>query len=481
MIDHSSLFIDGDWRQPSSSEVITVSSPVTEQPIGRAPCAAAADVDAAVAAARRALVDPQGWTQWEPGRRADALERLADALEKRAHEVAALVTREMGMPISVSTVVEGFVPAGVLRYYAALARSTAVEQRRPAIGRQGTTVVRREPVGVVAAIVPWNAPSLLTSFKLAPALAAGCTVVLKPSPETALDAYLLAEAVLEAGIPPGVVNIVAGGRETGEHLVAHPGVDKVAFTGSTSAGRRIGEVCGRLLRPVTLELGGKSAAIVLDDADIGATARGLAAASLFNNGQYCYLGTRVLAPRSHYDEVLEAVTAMAASLVVGDPLDPDTHVGPLVSAAARTRFESAVRSGLGSGARLTTGGGRPATESTGWFVEPTVLGEVSNQSAIAREEVFGPVLAVIPYTDVDEAVAIANDSEYGLAGSVWTADEDRGLAVARRVETGTFGVNQYQPDLGSPYGGVKSSGIGRELGPEGLDAYVQLKSVYLTS
>ena len=480
MTSYSSLFVDGDWRQPSSSEVITVISPATEQAIGHAPCGAEADVDAAVAAARHALTS-SGWAQWQPSRRAEAMERLADALEKRAQATAALVSSENGMPIALSTVVEGIVPAGVLRYYAALARTVDVEERRPAVGRPGTTVVRREPIGVVAAIVPWNAPSMLTSFKVAPALAAGCTLVLKPSPETALDSFLLAEAVVEAGLPAGVINIVTGGWETGEYLVAHPGIDKVAFTGSTQAGRQIGAVCGRLLRPVTLELGGKSAAIVLDDADLAATAQDLASASLLNNGQYCYLGTRILAPNSRYGEVLDAVAGMASSLVVGDPLDPGTHVGPLISQRHRDRVESYIEAGRVAGAKLATGGGRPVDLDKGWFLEPTVFGEVSNESKIAREEIFGPVLVVIPYADVDEAVAIANDSEYGLAGSVWTADVERGLDVARRVETGTFGVNQYMPDLGSPYGGVKASGIGRELGPEGLVPYFQLKSVYLSA
>lgn len=474
----SALFIDGGWRAPSSREAITVRSPATEQVIGHAPCAGEADVDAAVAAARRALTT-SGWRHWTPQRRAEALDRLADALEARAHSVAAMVTNENGMPISMSTVLEGFVPTGVLRYYAGLIRSTELEERRPAVARGGATVVRREPAGVVAAIVPWNAPSLLTSFKLAPALAAGCTLVLKPSPETALDSGLLAEAVLEAGLPAGVVNIVPGGRETGEYLVSHPGVDKVAFTGSSQAGRRIGEVCGRLLRPVSLELGGKSAAIVLEDADLQATAQGLASASLTHSGQYCYLSTRVLAPRSRYREVLDAVTDMAASLVIGDPLDPGTQVGPLISRQHRRRVESVIAAGVDAGATVTTGGRRPKGLDQGWFLSPTVLGGVDNTAPVAREEIFGPVLVVIPYTDVDEAVTIANDSEYGLAGTVWTADVDRGLDLARRVETGTFGVNSYLPDLGAPFGGVKSSGLGRELGPEGLAAYFRLKSVYL--
>jgi acyl-CoA reductase-like NAD-dependent aldehyde dehydrogenase len=368
----------------------------------------------------------------------------------------------------------------MLRYYAALARTMTAEERRPAVGvPRGDTLVRQEPVGVVAAIVPWNAPTLLTSFKLAPALAAGCTLVLKPAPETALDPFLLAEAVLDVGLPAGVVNIVPGDARVGEYLVAHPGVDKVAFTGSTQAGRHVGEVCGRLLRPVTLELGGKSAAIVLDDADLAATAQALVGACLLNNGQWCNLSTRILAPRSRYGEVLDLVTDVASSLVVGNPLDPGVHVGPLVSARHRDRVESYIEAGRSAGAKLTTGGGRPTGLDTGWFIDPTVFGEVSNDTRIAREEIFGPVLVVIPYTDVDEAVAIANDSDYGLAGTVFTADLRRALDVARRVRTGTFGINQYQPDLGSPFGGVKASGIGRETGPEGLMPYLQPKSVYL--
>jgi aldehyde dehydrogenase (NAD+) len=292
---------------------------------------------------------------------------------------------------------------------------------------------------------------------------------------------VLAEALEAAALPPGVVNIVPAGREVGAYLVEHPGVDKVAFTGSTAAGRAIAETCGRLLRPVTLELGGKSAAIVLDDADLQTNVVNLFAACMLNQGQTCYLGTRVLAPRSRYEEVVATVAGLAGALAVGDPLDPATQIGPLATARQRDRVESYIAKGASDGARLVVGGGRPAGLATGWYVEPTVFADVDNKSTIAQEEIFGPVLAVIPYGGVDEAVAIANDSAYGLGGSVWTEDRERGLEVARRVQTGSIGINGYSLDIGAPFGGVKASGIGRELGPEGLAAYQALKSIYFAA
>src|SRR5215207_9929629 len=473
----SSLFVDGEWLAPRDPTMTTIISPSTEQPFGAAPAGSAADVDAAVASARRALTH-SGWTQASGGERAAAMRALADELEARAEETAATVTGENGMPLALARVAEGRGPAATLRYYADLAEATPHEERRTAVGGRRVTVVRREPVGVVAAVVPWNFPQSLTMFKVAPALAAGCTVVVKPAPETALDAFQLADAAEQAGLPPGVLNIVTGGRDVGAYLVAHPGVDKVAFTGSTAAGRAIAETCGQLLRPVTLELGGKSAAIVLDDADLTQVARGLSWASLLNTGQTCYLSTRILAPRRRYAEVVEAVADLASSLPVGDPADPATRVGPLVSAAQRQRVEDYITAGRAEGGRVATGGGRPAGLDRGWYVEPTVFADLEPAATLAREEVFGPVLAVLPYDTVDEAVAIANDSEYGLAGTVWTSDEERGLDLARRMQTGAVGVNFFNLDLGSPFGGVKASGLGRELGPEGLAAYVSYKSIY---
>jgi aldehyde dehydrogenase (NAD+) len=384
------------------------------------------------------------------------------------------------MPISLSIGVNGYGPAAMLTYYAALVRDAASEETRP--GSFGShTVVRREPVGVVAAITPWNYPQPLAAMKIAPALAAGCTVVLKPAPETALDAYVFADAAVDAGLPPGVLNVVPAGREAGAHLVAHPGVDKVAFTGSTAAGRAIGETCGRLLRPVTLELGGKSAAIVADDADLDVFAAGLAEVSLVNNGQTCHASTRILAPRSRYAEIVEAVTETVRGLRVGDPLDRATNIGPLVSAAQRERVLGYVDAGRAAGYRTTVGGAVPADQPLGWFVEPTVFVDVDNGSTIAQEEIFGPVLTITAYDTEDDAVQIANDSEYGLGGTIWTTDEVRGLELAGRIESGTVGVNHYALDLAAPFGGVKSSGLGRELGPEGLAPYFRSKSVYFRS
>jgi aldehyde dehydrogenase (NAD+) len=479
LASYDSLFIGGEWVRPSSSATIEVISASTEENIGSVPEAAEADVDAAVAAARRAFDDPAGWSQWEPAERAAALERLAGELDARAEEMARRVSSQNGMPISLSPLLEGGFPAIVLRYMAGVLKDASFEEERPGF-LGGTNIVRREPIGVVGAIVPWNYPQTLGAFKYGAALAAGCTVVMKPSPETVLDGFLLAEAIEAAGLPGGVINIVPGGRELGAYLVEHRDVDKVAFTGSTAAGRRVAEACGRLLRPVTLELGGKSAAIILEDADLDLSKIGndLFAATLVNNGQTCYLGTRVLAPRSRYAEVVDTLAAFASSLAVGDALDPATQIGPMASQRHRDRVEGYIAKGASDGARVVTGGGRPAGLDRGWFVEPTVFAEVDNAATIAQEEIFGPVLSVIAYSDEDDAVRIANDSDYGLGGSVWTADPERGKAVARRVRTGTIGINRYLPDPGAPFGGVKASGIGRELGPGAVAAYQQLKSIY---
>ncbi|CAN5220285.1 aldehyde dehydrogenase [soil metagenome] len=401
---------------------------------------------------------------------------FAAALKARAETTCELVTRENGMPVSLSRGANGAFPALLVGYYAKMITESAVEEIRR--GVTGHTIVRKEPVGVVGAITPWNYPQALAAFKIAPGLAAGCTMVLKAAPETALDALVFAEAAAEAGLPPGVLNIVAGGVEAGAHLVAHPGIDKVAFTGSTAAGRAIGEICGRLMRPATLELGGKSAAIILDDADLDATIRGLRSASFVNNGQTCHLSSRILAPRSRYDEVVGAMAALAESLVVDDPLDRSTEIGPLVSERHCERVLDYIEIGKAGGARLGAGGSIPKEQPHGWFVAPTVFAGVDNSDRIAQEEIFGPVLAVIPYDDDADAVDIANDSEFGLAGTVWSTDTDRATDVARAVLTGTIGVNDYQLDIRAPFGGVKASGLGRELGPEGLDAYRTVKSIY---
>jgi aldehyde dehydrogenase (NAD+) len=468
------LFLDGRWTEPRSSRTIPVLAAATGEWIGEVPEADEQDVDAAVQAAQRAK---RGWAATPPEERAALMEQLAACVDKRTSELAQTVSTENGMPLALSTRANPETLSGLLRYYAALARSGYADETRQALSYDGTVVIQREPVGVVACIVPWNYPLGLTAMKLAPALAAGCTVVLKPSPETSLDAVLLLEAVEESGIPAGVVNLITGGRETGEHLVKHPGVDKVSFTGSTAAGRSIGAICGAALKPVTLELGGKSAAIVLDDADLTSVMAGLGFLSFVNAGQSCFLNSRVLAPRSLYSQVVEGLAQVAQSYTLGDPLDPATTMGPLVTARQRERVEGYIATGSAEGARLVTGGGRPSHLDRGWYVEPTVFADVDNSMTIAREEIFGPVVCVIPYDTDDEAIALANDSDYGLAGSVWGTDQDRALSVARRVETGTIGLNMWTLDPGSPFGGWKTSGLGKELGPEGLDAYLNTKSI----
>lgn len=472
----SGFYIDGRWTPPQSAESIAITGASTGQYVATVAAACPADIDAAVAAARHAF-DRSEWPTLAPHRRADALRSLARELRSRAADTAHRVSTQNGMPIAISSVTEGVVPATLLDYYAELATRQAEEEQRSGFAG-GRTTIRREPIGVVAAVVPWNFPQTLTFFKVAPLLAAGCTVVIKPSPETVLDALVLAEAVAASDIPDGVINIVPGGAEAGAYLVAHPGVDKVAFTGSTAAGRAIGEVCGRLIRPVTLELGGKSASIILDDADLPSLLGKFFEASLMNNGQTCYLGTRVLAPASKYAETVDILSDFARVLVVGDALDSATQVGPLATARQQQRVLNYIGRGVAEGGRITVGGGRPPELEQGWFVAPTVFADVDNSHTIAREEIFGPVLAVLPYRDVDDAINIANDSEFGLGGSVWTADEQRGIEVARRVRTGSIGINHYALDFCAPFGGVKASGLGRELGPEGMAAYQNTKTIF---
>lgn len=470
----AAVYINGRFRAADQTEPVLEAA--TGELLGLGANATTGDVDDAVAAARAAL---PGWRSTPPEQRAEMLSAFADELQRRARGTEELVTRENGMPISLSRGVNGAFPPALLRYYAHLISTTPQEEERPSM--RGHTLVRREAIGVVAAVVPWNYPQALAAFKIAPALAAGCTVVLKAASETALDSLVFAEAAQACGLPAGTLNVIPGGPAGGAHLVSHPGVDKVTFTGSTATGRVIGEVCGRLLRPVTLELGGKSAAIILDDANLDATIQGLRTASFANNGQTCFLSSRILAPRSRYGEVVDAVAALADSLRVGNPLDAATDVGPMVSARQRDRVLDYIASAANSGAKLVAGGSIPIDQDRGWFVAPTVFADVDNSDRLAREEVFGPVLAVIPYSDEAEAIDLANDSEFGLAGTVWSGDDDRALAVARALETGTVGINDYQLDFRAPFGGVKASGIGRELGPEGLDSFFSLKSIYRTT
>lgn len=475
MTMHQKLFIEGCWADPASSSRIDVVSATTEEVIGSCPEGSTADIDRAVAAARRAFKD-SAWANCTPAERGAALNRFADAIEKRGARLAQSVSMQNGMPINVADQLESGFVVGVLRYYAALAAGLVSEETRPSpLGFN--TFVRKEAIGVVGAIVPWNFPVALSIMKIGPALAAGCTMVLKPSPETVLDSFIIAEAAEEAQLPPGVLNWVPGGREVGAYLVSHPGIDKVAFTGSTNAGRIIAQECGKLLRPVTLELGGKSAAIILEDADLNAVLQGLPSTSLLNNGQACFSCTRILAPSSRYDEIVEAIAGTVSSLVVGDPLDRATQIGPMASSVHRGRVEGYIAKGKIE-ARLVAGGGRPR-QDRGWFVQPTVFADVDNSATIAREEIFGPVLSIIRYNDENDAVRIASESEYGLGGTIWSVDRERAASLARRVESGTVGINGYLPDINAPFGGIKASGLGRELGPESIAAYQRYKSIYM--
>lgn len=472
---HDRFYIGGAWVSAADGGMIDVVSPHTEQVMGHAPLATAEDVDSAVVAARAAF-DEGPWPRLAPHQRAEYLSALAGAYGPHVDEMAVLITEEMGSPISYSQFGQALPGVMIINAGVKIASDYPWEEDR--CGELADTVVRRTPVGVVAAIVPWNMPQLGALTKMVPALLAGCTVVLKPAAETPIDALRLAEILDGIGLPPGVVNVVTGGPETGECLIRHPGVDKVSFTGSTDTGRRIAAVCGEQLKRISLELGGKSAAIVLDDADLHAMAEGLRFASFANNGQACVAQTRILASRNNYDAVVDAVASLAASLTVGDPTDPKTEVGPLVTRRQQQRVEKYIAMGQQEGARLVVGGdGMPKGLDAGFYVQPTVFADVENSMRIAQEEIFGPVLTVIAYDGLDDAVRIANDSRYGLAGTIWTSDTERGMDVARRIRTGSVGINQYFPDFGAPLGGFKDSGIGREGGTEGIDQYVELQSL----
>jgi len=472
------LFIGGEWTAPAGTATIDVISPATEEVVGRVPDATQADVDKAVAAARQAF-DSGPWPHMTPAERAAVITKVSDAIKGEMQELAELISSEMGSPVGWGTMAQVLAPTMILDYYAGLAGSFAFDEVRQ--GLMGQVLVAKEPVGVVAAISPWNVPMFIAAAKLAPALVAGCTVVFKPAPETPLDAFRLAELFEQAGLPKGVLSVLPAGREVGEHLVRHPGVDKVSFTGSTVAGKKIGAICGEQLKRFSLELGGKSAAVLLDDVNLAEALPMLLPNAIMNNGEACIAQTRILAPRDRYQEVVEALVDTVSGMKVGDPLDPTTEVGPLVAERQRDRVEGYIKIGQEEGAKVALGGGRPASMSKGWFVEPTVFVDVDNSMRIAQEEIFGPVLAVIPYDGGDdEAVAIANDSSYGLCGSVWTADPERGLKVARGVRTGTYMLNSPIPiDFSTPFGGYKESGIGREFGPDGLELFLEKKSINL--
>ncbi|TQM29821.1 aldehyde dehydrogenase [Nocardia bhagyanarayanae] len=473
---YDSLFIGGRWTAPAGTERLQVISPTTVEPVGSVPVVERADVDAAVAAARHAF-DHGPWPTTPPLERAAVLTRAARLIEQRSADLLATLTAEMGAPQMIAMTLNQIPATAALDAYAALAHTFPWQETR--VGGFGTTRVTREPRGVVAAVTAWNVPLFLAVNKLAPALLAGCTVVLKPAPLTPLTANMVADIFTEAGLPEGVLSVLPADAEVAEYLVSHPGVDKLTFTGSTAVGRKIGAIATGQLKSVSLELGGKSAAILLPDMDIAASIPVLAFSGLMNSGQGCVAQTRILAPRSRYDEILDALVEHVRTQKTGDPTDPSVQFGPLISERQRERVEGYIAKGKAEGARLVLGGGRPADLDRGWFVEPTIFADVDNKSTIAQEEIFGPVLSVIPYETEDEAVAIANDSAYGLAGSVWTTDIEHGAEIAARVRTGTYAINWYAFDPTSPFGGYKNSGLGRENGPEGLDSFCEQKSLLM--
>ena len=472
MIVRDALYVGGAWVRPEGDGVIEVVNAATEEVMATVPDCGLGDVDRAVAAARAAF---DGWSRTPVDERAAAVERLGAGLSARVPEVGALVAQEVGMPLSMATVIQGALPAMVMSSYGPIVRDADIEER------VGSSLVVREAAGVVAAVTPWNYPLHQAVAKVAPAVAAGCTVVLKPSEVAPLSAFLLAEVAEEAGLPPGVLNVVTGrGPAAGEALVAHPDVDVVSFTGSTAAGRQVAALAAATVKRVTLELGGKSPAVVLDDADLADAVGAAVRQSMLNSGQTCIAWSRLLVPRHLCEEAAELAAEVASSYVLGDPLDPATTMGPLATAAQRERVRAAIRSGTDEGASLVAGGpDQPDGLGRGWFVRPTVLAGVDNRMQVAREEVFGPVVAVLGYDGEDEAVRLANDSVYGLHAGVFSGDRERALRVARRLRAGQVDVNGGGFNLLAPFGGFKQSGYGRELGRHGLEAYLEVKSLQL--
>jgi acyl-CoA reductase-like NAD-dependent aldehyde dehydrogenase len=469
----SDLFVGGEFVRSRSSERVGLVSPVTEEPIGMVPDCGVSDVDRAVRAAQAAL---SSWRETTPSERATYLRAFADAYEVRKHEISALVACQNGSPRWWTVQENEDGALATYRFNADVAASLEAEQIRHSAG--GKSMVCREPVGVVGAIVPWNSPQVLLGMKIGAALAAGCTVVAKPSPQTSLDSYVIAEIFDEIGLPPGVVNIVTGGPETGSAIAAHSGVDKVSFTGSTAAGRAIASRCGESLKPVTAELGGKSAAIILDDADLDVFRDAVLQLCVPFSGQVCYSCTRILAPAARFDEVLDAAVTTMQSLVFGDPTDPATQLGPVVSARQRGRVEEYIRSGVADGAEVVIGGARPAALPRGYYVAPTVFTNVAPTMRIFREEIFGPVLTVVPYRGEQEAIALHNATDYGLHGSIFSADIARATELARYLETGGVAVNGARGAGLVSRAAYKASGIGMGGAPV-VEEYLLAKEISL--
>jgi acyl-CoA reductase-like NAD-dependent aldehyde dehydrogenase len=466
------IFIGGEWVEPSGGETLEVTNSATEETIGTIVACAAADADRAVIAAREAF---ESWSRTSREERAGYLGAIAAGLGERSEEIGATIAQELGMPIKLSQIIQAGLPTGQFAAMPGLMEEVAWEEEI------GNSRVLREPVGVLAAITPWNYPLNQIAAKVAPALAAGCTVVLKPSEIVPLNAFILAEVVEAAGLPPGVFNLVTGtGPEVGEALAGHPGVDMVSFTGSTRAGRRVSELASATVKPVAMELGGKSPNVMLDDADLSRSIPDGVAKCFLNTGQTCSALTRMLVPRDKLAEAEQIAVEAAGSYTPGDPFDPATRLGPLVSETQRERVRGYIEKGQAEGAELLTGGVAPPEGlDRGYFVRPTVFSKVTPEMTIAQEEIFGPVLSIQPYEDTDDAIRIANDSQYGLAGGVWSADQERAIGVARRIRTGQIEINGGAFNPIAPFGGYKQSGHGRENGRFAIEELLQVKSLQL--
>jgi acyl-CoA reductase-like NAD-dependent aldehyde dehydrogenase len=471
------LFIGGDWVAPAGGGRIEVVSPHDESVVAVVAEAGEADMDRAVSAAREAF-DHGPWPRLTPRERADHLLRLGAQLKLRMPELALAWTQQVGALAAMAPGMVGGALA-LVDHFAALADTFPFAEQRASSDGHGVAVVAREPVGVVAAIVPWNAPLLIMLNKISPALLAGCPVIMKPSPETPLDAYIIAEAAAAAGFPAGVLNLVPSHREAADYLVRNPGIDKVSFTGSTTAGRRIAAVCGERIARVTLELGGKSAAIVCDDADLETTAKHLAFVISILSGQVCATLSRVIVSRARHDAFAEALKSELSSIKVGDPSDPASRMGPLAMRRQFDRVEGYIAKGIAQGAHLVCGGGRPKDLPRGCYFEPTLFTHVKSGMTVAQEEIFGPVITLLACEDEADAVRIANDSNYGLFGAVFTQNNDRAYRIARGVRTGALTQNGFRMDNYLPFGGFKQSGIGREGGEAGLASYTEVKTILL--
>ncbi|TQC42131.1 aldehyde dehydrogenase [Rhodococcus sp. WS4] len=470
---YTDLFIGGKWTTPSTSNTFEVISPTTEEELATVPAGATADIDLAVSMARKAF-DEGPWPRMTPAERAEAMRRVSEGLERRIPDLNAAFTAEIGAPGAVG---EGFHSQALKVWNESLEyhKYFAFEESREWPGGSGRVI--REPIGVVAVVLPWNGPVTLAALKIAPALAAGCTVVVKPAPEGPLTSMILAEIFEAAKLPEGVISIIPADREVGEHLVKHHDVDKVNFTGSTLAGKRIMSICGERIARVALELGGKSAAIIADDIDLDSVFPELVFHGIGHSGQVCSALTRILVPRERQTEVVQRIKDIMESTTVGDPRDPSTIIGPLAMERQRTRVENYIAVGKEEGARLITGGGRPKNLKRGWFVEPTLFADVTPKMRIAQEEIFGPVLAVLPFDGLDDAIQIANDSDFGLSGAIYAKDIALAEQLASRVRAGQICINSWQANISQPYGGYKQSGLGRDGGIEGFAEYFETKVI----